>query len=171
MNQPATETAPKLSLNAAGQMAKPQHVKPAIESDVREAEQYRIVRFHRVADGVKPKDVMRPEYWANLIRVLRVGDRVEIVARDSSWEGVLSVRQILKAGVLMEWYMEVKDYTPIYKLSNPVSGAEADYLIQQVGGMHRILRKSDGQMVVGDSYPDEPTARNALRQFLGVKAN
>lgn len=173
MNIPATLTAEKPPLNTAGQMIKPQHVKPAtgMGMDTDLAEQKRMVYFHRVAAGVVQDDVEKPEYWANLTGRFRAGDRVEIVASDGSWEGQLSVRQVLKSGIVMEWYSKPKNFTPVYKLQGAKVGGEDEYNIQNVAGMYRILRKADGQMVIGDSYPDEPTARHALRQYLNVKAN
>lgn len=46
--------------------------------------------------GTKPEDVLDPGYWAHVARLLRMGDRIEVLAADSSWYAELRVMEVGK---------------------------------------------------------------------------
>jgi hypothetical protein len=44
--------------------------------------------------GTKPEDVLDPGYWKHVARVMRLGDKIEVLAADGSWYAELRVMEV-----------------------------------------------------------------------------
>lgn len=46
------------------------------------------------AADTTPEDLLDPKYWAHVARLLRLGDRIEVLAADTSWYAELRVMEV-----------------------------------------------------------------------------
>jgi len=58
------------------------------------AETVRNVWHVTATAGTKPEDLTEPQYWAHVARLLRLGDRIEVLAADASWYAELRVMEV-----------------------------------------------------------------------------
>lgn len=48
--------------------------------------------------GAKPGDLTDPAFWVHVARLMRMGDKIEVLASDASWYAELRVMEVGKTG-------------------------------------------------------------------------
>lgn len=120
------------------------------------------------ADGVKPDDVLKREYWAHVSqRSLRTMTKIFIMANDRSWYGELIVWQTYSNGAAVSF------------ISGPHYGEKVSALKEELefevfdGGLSKswcVRRKKDGRVFIeGKTTAQEADA--ALRDWLKAQGS
>ena len=63
-----------------------------LQHQVKQADFIRTVWAVKPEPGTSLEDMLAPDYWANVAKTLKAGDRIEITAADNSWFAELLVR-------------------------------------------------------------------------------
>lgn len=64
------------------------------------AESVRNVYQITAPEGVTPDDLLDPKFWVHVARLLRSGDRVEVLAADVSWYAEMRVMEVGRSQAL-----------------------------------------------------------------------
>lgn len=121
--------------------------------------------FYRArVSGGETLDVVRaPEFWAHCTKLLKVGDRVEILADDGSWEwhGRVMGREPTKVYLRQTFYWQLTDADNIPKPQRE------EYEIGWGGPQHkhRVIAKSDNR-VVRHGFDDKQQAEQYLADLV-----
>lgn len=114
--------------------------------------------FHAPAVGVSPDQVADPDYWAHVASTLRPGNRIEVLAEDGGWWGMLLVRAAGATDAAVQWLSLVP-------LGREAEGAlqDASYEVKWRGpkALWGVLRKSDGAVL-----QDKFAVREAAEEWL-----
>jgi hypothetical protein len=128
------------------------------------AEHDRNIWTARAPIGVKPDDVAKPDYWTNVARNFRVGDRIEVTAEDFTFFIELLV---IDAGMLhanvavlrtVALAISTKKRTPGYTIA-----------FGGVGTRFRVVRDKDG-VVLKDQLPTMADAQSWLAAHVNSLA-
>lgn len=63
-----------------------------LQNRVKSAEYIRTVWAAQPESGTTLDEMLLPEYWANVAKTIKVGDRIDVTAEDGSWFAELYVR-------------------------------------------------------------------------------
>lgn len=117
-------------------MSEPEKVERKIEplgpNSLHTAEHKRVVYFGIAPKGVKPEDLLRPEYWAHVAAGLKPRDRIEINAEDGTWYCEVMVLDSSRA------------FARVHPIIGPIYFTTADVAQTQIAGYlvdHRAARK------------------------------
>lgn len=105
--------------------------------------------------GSAPDDVLRPEFWVHVASKLRVGDKIEIMAADTSWYGELCVMEVgrtASAGVRVAFTLPAVSLTNEQTLPD-----QKDYIAQPVGSSWSVFKVGADAPVKAD-LPDRAAA-------------
>jgi hypothetical protein len=122
---------------------KPRPVR-VFENDLKSAEYVRSVYIITALPDTLPANYLEPETWAHVPELkLRQGDRIEILAADTSWYAELLVRVRAGTTIHLELLQE-------HKFDAVVGKEHDDYEAAWAGGhaKWRVLRKSDRFVMV-----------------------
>jgi hypothetical protein len=113
-----------------------------------------------VPHGVDPEAVLRPSFYKHQFMKLKPNDEVLVLADDGSWERLLRVQFVSKAGA------QVSPIGPVVRHTNEEVLMGDDYFVKYVSPTlrHCIVRKSDGQRVK-EKFVDEAAALHALAEM------
>lgn len=141
---------------------------PALHANLmRLAEYERNVYCVSVPPGVPFKSVLAPEFWVHTSRLLKVGDKLEVLAQGGAWYAELKVARVDPFSVRM-WPLHYVDLTARDAAADAMDAA--DYFVQ-LGGPHkwRVLRKSDRQILhIGEAT--EADAKSWLDEYVAGRA-
>ena len=132
------------------------------------AEYTRTVYSHAVAQGNQYDDVLRPEYWVHLTKVLRPGDRIEIKGAEDKYFAELFVANVNELGV------RVVELVKVSITENAPAEEEVDdpeYSIKLRGPKKwSIVRKADGKVIKEDmaTRSEAVTALDTMRRALAA---
>lgn len=94
--------------------------------------------------GSKLEDVLAPEAWQHLVRLLEVGARFEVIPADGAWFAELFVRGVAPAGPRFAVLRHVEFDTPARASPDKDSREAADMSAVWGGGdKWRVVRGSD----------------------------
>lgn len=122
---------------------KPRPVR-VFENDLKSAEYVRSVFVITALPDTLPANYLEPETWAHIPDLkLRQGDRIEIMAADTSWYAELLVRVRSGQTIHLELLQE-------HKFDAVVGKEHEDYEVQWAGpqAKWRVLRKSDRHVMI-----------------------
>ena len=149
----------------------PDHLVPL---KITRAEVARVTRFLSVLPGTTREMVLEPDYWVHLGGVLKMDDRIEIVAQDGSFDLDLRVIAIDPRGfwvqtrVLREWPARSEAKAAVAKekeiaAAHPRTWPDAEgYRVEWGGPVHKWRIIDRAGQVVGKGHPYEQTAIEAL---------
>lgn len=123
--------------------------------------------LHRAAAGVTLDMVLNPNYWAHLAERLRIGDRIEALADDGSFDVDLRVVAIDPRGhwALVRTRPSVSAAMPAAPFAGPAPDADGYTIDRDPVQGWRILR---GRDLIAKDFADEAAAREALAGVKGT---
>lgn len=117
----------------------------------------------RVSEGETLEVVKRPDFWAHCTKLLKIADRVEILADDGSWEW--QGRVIKKVGpevYLRETFLWQSDGSDVVAPPKP-----DNYIVEWAGPAHKWrISSGAGANVLKHSFEDKSSAEQYLADHL-----
>lgn len=100
--------------------------------------------FHTPELGVSLKDVCAPSYWTHVSRIMRPGDKIELLSPMGDWWALLIVRMTGK----VEASVSVLQHVTLDK-AEAISTPQSPYEVKWRGPTAKwsIIRKEDGGVV------------------------
>ncbi len=125
-----------------------------------------VVYHHSPEFGVPFEDLLRPEYWSHVAAKLRPGYRVEVMAADGSYWGMLLCRAASRTEAIMA-PLQFKEIAGAVEIEN----AEVPYMAKWRGPTAKwsVVRKAD-KTVVKDSFQVREHAENWIKNALKAVA-
>jgi hypothetical protein len=137
-------------------------LKPALKaSQMQPADQAHLTHFVTVEPGTTIDDVLKPEFWRNVVLGLNPSDHIEVEATDGSFFADLRVRGKGKSWAKVRLH-HVSHHEPDEDDSD--AWKESYVVTTRPSQGFVILRKSDN-VVVGKDYPAEIDAVFAARNL------
>ena len=110
----------------------------------KQAEYVRNIWHASPAQGVKPDDLLKPEYWIHIRHLLKAGDRIEILCEAGEWYAEAIVLDAARYGAKIAWTL-----APVVLQQVEMDEIPAEYIVMW-SGPHtkwRVLRASDKAIV------------------------
>ena len=121
--------------------------------------------FHAAAVGVSPDQVTEPDYWAHVASTLRPGNRIEVLAEDGMWWGMLLVRAAGATDASVQWL----NLVALGKETADLDTSPYDVKWRGPKALWGVVRKSDGA-VLQDKFPVRETAEEWLLGHMKAMA-
>jgi hypothetical protein len=121
--------------------------------------------FHIASVGTAPDEVTDPEYWAHVAALLRTGNRVEVLAEDGAWWGMLIVRAAGATDAQVQWLSLV----PLGQESADLDTSPYEVKWRGPKALWGVVRKSDAA-VLQDKFPVREQAEEWLLGHLKAMA-
>ena len=111
-----------------------------LQHQVKQADFIRTVWAVKPEPGTSLEDMLAPDYWANVAKTLKAGDRIEITAADNSWFAELLVRSTSALAATLA-VLRSTDFTDAKQ--SPTAEA-VQYDVRHRGGAGwSVIRRSD----------------------------
>lgn len=105
--------------------------------------------------GTKPEDVLDPGFWKHVARLMRMGDKIEILAADASWYAEVRVMEV---GKKESFGARVAFTLPPVQLKNEHAlPALNDYEARPIGASWQVFKVGSDDPVKTD-LPDQLAA-------------
>lgn len=136
---------------------RPKAIPHLLPNQLVQAEMARNIWRVHLESAMRPEDFMKSEAYAHVAKMLGRGDRLEVLAQDSSWYGEFLVRSVegpnVQIGVLK-----------FEKFGSTDLLAYEDYLVDwNPTARARVIRKSDNHIMV-EGLPSKEAAEAWLRE-------
>jgi hypothetical protein len=111
--------------------------------------------------GLPFEEVLKPEFWANVVRPknMKIGDELKVTPNDNSWRAHLLVRDCgavwAKVGVLSKVEFEAQEESG----DQSVSGFRVEW--QGLANKHVVIREKDGA-IIAKGFKTKPEAQIAM---------
>ena len=119
------------------------------------AETIRNVYQITAAAGTSPEHLLDPKYWTHVARRMRLGDKIEVIASDSSWYAEVRVMEVGKSeayGARVAFTLE-----PVRLENANALPALNDYEARQYGSTWQVFKNGSTDPVKTD-LPDRIAA-------------
>lgn len=113
-----------------------------LQNRIKQADFIRTVWSAQPEPGTTLDEMLLPEYWANVAKTLKKGDRIDVMSDDGAWLAELFVRASADNSVLVTVLQK-------YVFSAPEAPADDAFEIKHRGGAKwSVIRKSDKRVLV-----------------------
>lgn len=130
-------------------------VTPLGPNGLKLAESVRNVYQITAPEGTTPDDLVDPKFWVHVARLLRAGDRVEVLAADVSWYAELRVMEVGRSqtfGARLAYTLP-----PVALLNDHPLPVLNDYEARPYGSTWRVFMAGSADPVKSD-LPDKVSA-------------